>query len=185
MKKILNGQVETKAAFAVVIFIYVMALLAILLNGCKSSEILAAQKASRAERERQEQIAILEKTRELFPCDTFRTYSIDTILEFVLGDTVRIGEVSYVHDTAFIKRIVTKFVLDSAWLQQYRDSLVSANYAFDIARQDAAAQSKRADKAEISAKAAKENEGYYKRIVIIGGVVLGLLIGGIGALKIF
>lgn len=33
MKKILNGQVETKAAIVVVIVLYVLSLLAILING--------------------------------------------------------------------------------------------------------------------------------------------------------
>lgn len=181
MRKFLNEPVDARLALAFYILLLVLGTILIGITSCKTEKQIAADN----ERRRQDHMALLEETRKQNPCDTFRVYSIDTVLRFVQGDTVRIGGVNYVHDTAFIKRTVIKFVLDSAWLQQYRDSLASANYAFDIAREDAAAQTRRADKAEASAQAAKENEGYYKRIIIIGGVVLGLLIGGIGALKIF
>lgn len=180
MKNLLNKPVDTKLALAIYVMVLVLGSIIMGVTSCRSSKEMAEEK----ERRRQDHIALLEETRKQNPCDTFRTYSIDTVLQFTSGDTVRVGSISYVHDTAFIKRTVTKFVLDSAWLRQYRDSLASANYAFDVARQDAAAESRRADKAEVSAKAAKEDEAYYKKIVIIGGVVLGLLIGGIGAFKI-
>jgi hypothetical protein len=181
MKNLLNKPVDLKLALALYVMLLVLGTIIIGVTSCKTTKQIAAEK----ERFRQEHIALLEQTRKEHPCDTFRTYSTDTLLQFVPGDTVRVGEITYTQDTVFIKRTVTKFVLDSAWLQQYRDSLASLNYAFDIAREDAAVQTKRADKAEASEKAAKEDEAYYKKIVIIGGIVLGLLIGGIGALKIF
>lgn len=181
MKNILNKPVDTKLALALYVLVLVLGTIIIGVTSCRSSKEIAAEN----ERRRQEHIALLEETREKHPCDTFRTYSIDTLLQFVPGDTVRMGEQTIIHDTAFIKRTIVKFVLDSAWLQQYRDSLESANYLFDLARHDANVQASRADKAEASAKVAKDGEGYYRRIVIIGGVVFGLLIGGFGALKIF
>lgn len=163
---------------------YSLFILIILLWGCKSAEKIAREKAAKQETARQQEISLIEKTRRLYPCDTFRIKSTDTLLQFIPGDTVRVGEMVYVHDTAVIKRTVTKYVLDSAWLKQYQDSLASERYICDLAREQAAGEAERADKAEASVKAAKEDVTYYKRTVIIGGVVLGLLIGGIGALKI-
>jgi hypothetical protein len=98
------------------------------------------------------------------------------VLVLVLG-TIIIGERFFIHDTAFIKRTVVKFVLDSAWLQQYRDSLESANYLFDLARHDANVQASRADKAVASAKSVKEDLIFYRRIVFVGGGILAALIG--------
>lgn len=181
MRNILNKPVDTKLALALYVLVLVLGTIIIGITSCRSSKEIAAEN----ERRRQEHIALLEEIREKHPCDTFRAYSIDTLLQYVAGDTVRIGERVFVHDTAFIKRTVIKFVLDSAWLQQYRDSLESANYLFDLARHDANIQASRADKAEASAKSAKEDMVFYRRIVFIGSIALGLFIGGFGALKIF
>lgn len=163
---------------------YLLFILIIWLWGCKSAEKVAREGATKQEAARQQEISLIEKTRRLYPCDTFRIKSTDTLLQVIPGDTVRVGEMVYIHDTAVVKRIVTKYVLDSAWLLQYQDSLASERYICDLAREQAQGEGQRADKAEASAKAAKEDVTYYKRIVIVGGVVLGLLIGGIGALKI-
>ncbi len=181
MRNILNKPVDTKLALALYVLVLVLGTIIIGITSCRSSKEIAAEN----ERRRQEHITLLGETRGKYPCDTFRTYSIDTLLQFVPGDTVIVGEQVFIHDTAFIKRTVIKFVLDSAWLQQYRDSLESANYLFDLARHDANVQANRADKAEASAKASKEDLIFYRRIVVIEGVALGLLIGGLGALKLF
>jgi hypothetical protein len=173
MKNILNKPVDIKLALALYVMLLVLGTIMIGITSCKTTKQIAAEN----ERRRQEHIALLEETRKEHPCDTFRTYSIDTVLQFAQGDTVRIGEIIYIQDTVFIKRTVTKFVLDSAWLQQYRDSLASTNYAFDIAREDAVAQSKRADKAETLLKTEKDNTNYWRRIILIGGGILAALIG--------
>lgn len=173
MKNLLNKPVDTKLALALYIMVLVLGTIIMGITSCRSSKEIAAEN----ERRRQDHIALLGETRKQYPCDTFRIYSIDTLLQFVSGDTLKIGEIAYIHDTAFIRRVVTKFVLDSAWLQQYRDSLASANYAFDIARQDAAAQIQLAEKAETLLKAEKDNTGYWRRIVLIGGGILAAFIG--------
>jgi hypothetical protein len=140
---------------------------------------MAARKAKQAEADREAHIVLLEQTRKAFPCDTFRVHSMDSIYQLIPGDTVIFDSVAYIHDTVVIKRTITKYVVDSAWLRQYQDSLTSERYAGDITRQDAADQAKRADTAEAQLSGAREDSKRYKRIVHIGGAILTALAGGI------
>lgn len=151
--------------------------LCLLLAGCKSAQEIAARKAQQAEAARRAHIALLEQTRKAYPCDTFRVHSIDSVYRLIQGDTVVVDSIAFIHDTAMITRTVTKYVIDSAWLVQYRDSLASERYAGDIAREDANNQAKRADKAEAQLTAARDDGKAYKRIAYIGGAVLAALVG--------
>lgn len=174
MKNILNKPVDIKLALALYVMVLVLGSIIVGVSSCRSSKEIAAEN----ERRRQHHIALLEETRKEHPCDTFRTYSVDTLLQFVPGDTIRIGQQVIIHDTAMLKRTIVKFVLDSAWLQQYRDSLASVNYAFDLAREDATAQAKRADRAETLLTQLKGDKGYWQRAAIITWCFLSVLIGG-------
>lgn len=158
-------------------------LICLLLVGCKSAEKLAAERAAKDELARQNEMPILEKTRQELPCDTFRTRT-DTLIQFIKGEPVRVGDTTYVHDTTIIRIPTTKFVVDSAWVKQYRDSLASERYAGDLARQDGNEQAKRADKAEGENKALKEDRDLYRRITWIGGGLITLLLGAGIVLKI-
>jgi hypothetical protein len=153
--------------------------LVIVLVACKSQEKLADEQ----EMARRKEITLLEKTRKAHPCDTFRIRSVDSVYQLLPGDTVIRNNVAYVHDTAIIKRTVTKYVVDSAWIKQYQDSLMSERYVTDIVRKDAKDQAKRANEAELKLEVSKEELSTYKRIVFIGGAVLAFLTGGFAILK--
>lgn len=157
---------------------YSLFILIICLWGCKSAEKIAREKAAKQETIRQQKISLIEKTRRLYPCDTFRVKSTDTLLQFIPSDTVRIGEAVYVHDTAIIKRTVTKYVLDGAWVKQYQDSLASERYICDLAREQAAGEAKRADKAESLLSETKDDKGYWHRAAMITWGILAVLAGG-------
>lgn len=174
MMKLLNKPVDAKLALALYIMVLVLGTIMLGVSSCKSSKEIAAEN----ERRRQEHMALLEETRKTHPCDTSRIYSVDTLTQVIPGDTIHIGSITIVHDTLVIKKSVTKFILDSAWLQLYRDSLASINYAFDVAREDGVAQTKRADKAEAQLPQLKEDKGYWKRAALITWCVLSALIGG-------
>lgn len=159
-------------------------LLAILLFGCKSAEKLAKERLAKEERDRQAEISLIEKTRQRFPCDTPRT-TTQTITEYLSGDTTYLDSVAFIHDTTRVTVFKTKYIIDSAWVQQYRDSLAASYYAFDIAKQDASDQAKRADKAEAKLAVSEKEADLYRRIVFWGGGILAALIGAGIALKLF
>lgn len=157
---------------------YSLFILSIWLCGCKSAEKIAREKAAKQETARQQEISLIEKTRRLYPCDTFRIKSTDTLLQFIPGDTVRVGEAVYVHDTSVIKRTVTKYVLDSAWLKQYQDSLASERYICDLAREQTAGEGLRADKAEAVLSQTKDDKTHWQRAAMITWGILAVLAGG-------
>lgn len=157
---------------------YLLFILIIWLWGCKSAERIAREKATKQEAARQQEISLIEKTRRLYPCDTFRIKSTDTLLQLIPGDTVRVGEMVYIHDTAVVKRIITKYVLDSAWLLQYQDSLASERYICDLAREQAGGESQRADIAEAVLSQTKDEKGYWQRAAMITWGILAVLAGG-------
>ncbi|KAA2242793.1 hypothetical protein F0L74_09705 [Chitinophaga agrisoli] len=69
-------------------------------------------------------------------------------------------------------------------LQSCRDSLAAANYAFDLARQDANEQAKRADKAEAQLSEKKEDAGHWQRAAIITWIAVAGVIGAGVVLKL-
>lgn len=155
---------------------YILIIAMIWLCSCKTAQQIAAEKAAKAEQDRQAEIALIEKTRQRFPCDTPRS-TIQTITEYLLGDTTYVDSVAFIHDTARVTVYKTKYIIDSAWVQQYRDSLAASYYAFDVAKQDASDQAKRADRLEGENKAIKEDRDLYRLITWIGGGIIFLFIG--------
>ena len=152
--------------------------------GCKSAQQIAAEKSAKAEQDRQAEIALIEKTRQRLPCDTPRS-TIQAVTEYLPGDTTYIDSVAFIHDTTKVTVYKTKYIIDSAWVKQYQDSLAAAYYAFDVAKQDANDQAKRADKAEAKAAASEKEADRYRRIVFWGGGILAAFIGAGIALKLF
>ncbi len=156
----------------------------VLFMSCKTAEQIAAEKAAKSEGARQAEMTHLQKTRQQLPCDTFRART-DTVIQFIKGEAVRVGDTIYVHDTAIIRIPTTKFVVDSAWVKQYQDSLASERYAGDLARQDGNEQAKRADKSEAQIGPIKDDRDFWRRSAVATWIAIALAVGGWASLKIF
>lgn len=68
--------------------------------------------------------------------------------------------------------------MDSAWLKQYQDSLASERYICDLAREQAAGEAERADKAEAVLSQTNDEKGYWQRAAMVTWGILAVLAGG-------
>ncbi|MDW0314038.1 MAG: hypothetical protein QN716_01565 [Nitrososphaeraceae archaeon] len=140
--------------------------------GCSPTKKSAAQKAYDA---RQSEIALLQKTREMFPCDTQINITIkrDTTFEYMTKDTVIYlqdgsgDSIVYIDRYHTIEKAVDRVltVIDRAEVQSARDSIHNAYFLLDKAQEEI-------DTCEKEKIKQKESSSWWRRIAIIFGSIL-------------
>src|ERR1044072_2814314 len=141
MRKFLSRPVDSDLAIAVYILMIILGAIAVSAVSCKTPQQLQAERSARDEKTRQAEMVQLEQLRQKYPCAPAQVIQGKTV--YLTGDSVpcpvqnkETGQI----DTVYVKcpprpvRVDTFKMIDYSMLQSCRDSLASANYAFDLAR---------------------------------------------------
>lgn len=122
----------------IVVVFLILSLIAMIMciSSCASTEKIAARKAAKEEKARQEEMVMLQKVREQLPCDPVKIIQGKTI--YLPGDSVPCPGAKP-GDTIWMKcppqgiRVDTFIKLDQAALKAARDSALSAGFeAFQL-----------------------------------------------------
>lgn len=162
---------------------YLMLLVVAILCSCNT--INKTQKRSaREEKDRQKHIKLLEETRKKFPCITDTLTRVDTLKTFIPGDSIPCppditGTVVKVKCPDVPVIITNRYIqiLDSAEVEQYRDSIDSFRYLDDLKNEDIRGLSRDVQKMEATISKLKSGRDNWRNVAIpaIFIILVGLI----------